>query len=143
MSNIEVEISAHEPSPSDATQSFDKLTLPHADSLPGVTQQSFLSSSESEDKVGRYSNEEEEVHFEKDGHNAQNASLVEPPLEGSSSTSTVSSESSSSTPEEVEGVLSQEERLVERVAEFEGKVEALRSLKESLYSAIEQLELQQ
>jgi hypothetical protein len=67
---------------------------------------------------------------------------VEPPLDGCLSTSTVSSESSNSTPEEIEGPLTQEERLIDRVAEFEGKVEALRSLKESLYSAIEQLELQ-
>jgi hypothetical protein len=90
-----------------------------------------------------YLNEEEVTHFQNDGQKTHCATLVEPPLEGSSSTSTVSSESSSSTPEEEnEGVLSQEERLIDRVAEFEGKVEALRNMKESLYQAIEQLELQ-
>lgn len=83
------------------------------------------------------------THFQKDGQKTHCATLVEPLLEGSSSTSTVSSESSSSTPEETEGALSQEERLIDRVAEFEGKVEALRTMKESLYQAIEQLELQQ
>jgi uncharacterized membrane protein len=78
-------------------------------------------------------NDDEDSHFEKDGEKTQTATLVEPHLEGSSSTSTVSSESSNSTPEELENGLSQEERLIDRVAEFEGKVEALRSMKESLY----------
>ncbi len=36
-----------------------------------------------------------------------------------------------------------EERLIEKIAEFEGKVEALQSLKANLYEAIEQLDKEQ
>ena len=39
--------------------------------------------------------------------------------------------------------LSIEERLIEKIAEFEGKVEALQSLKANLYEAIEQLDREQ
>ena len=42
-----------------------------------------------------------------------------------------------------EAQLSVEERLIEKIAEFEGKVEALQSLKANLYEAIEQLDIEQ
>ena len=142
MNNIEVEISAQELSNSDTTFECTKLIELNFDTDATITQDEANTPSEPVFREEGYSNDEEETHFEKVGQTVQNASLVEPPLDGCLSTSTVSSESSNSTPEEIEGALTQEERLIDRVAEFEGKVEALRSLKESLYSAIEQLEFQ-
>lgn len=39
--------------------------------------------------------------------------------------------------------MSVEERLIQKIAEFEGKVEALQSLKANLYEAIEELDKEQ